>query len=92
MKGSDYATGKSVNMDSPEEGVRQEYERILVESYAYPKNLLDIEVRIPRGSGYFPDRAQISLSTMMSVAETLRKTFLGLLRPSGLAGRTVSTS
>ena len=46
-------------MSKPEEVVRQEYERILVESYGYRKTDIDIEVRIPRGSGYFPDKADI---------------------------------
>ena len=55
---NDFATGKSVR-DTPEERVRQEYERILVESYGYRRDDLDIEVRIPRGSGFFPDKADI---------------------------------
>ena len=58
-KGADFATGKPVDLDKPEESVRQEYERVLVESYGYPKGELDIEVRVPRGSGYFPDKADI---------------------------------
>lgn len=56
---SDFATGKPVDVGKPEERVRQEQERILVESYGYPKSHLDIEVRIPRGSGHFKDRADI---------------------------------
>ena len=40
MKGSDYATGKLVDLGKPEEPVRQEYEQILVESYGYPKQHL----------------------------------------------------
>ena len=55
---TDYATGKSVGT-GPEEGVRQEYERVLVESGGYLKSELDIEVRVPRGSGYFPERADL---------------------------------
>ena len=58
-KQPDYATGKLVDINKPEEEVRQEYEQQLVETYGYPKNHLDIEVRIPRGSGYFPDKADI---------------------------------
>ena len=54
----DYATGKRVQ-DSKEERVRQEYERILVDSYGYRKSDLDIEVKIPRGSGFYSDRADI---------------------------------
>ncbi len=55
----DFATGKPVDIESPEERVRQEYERILVESYGYPKQRLDIEVKIPRGTGFYKDRADI---------------------------------
>lgn len=58
-KGPDFATGKPVALSAPEETVRQEYERILVHSYRYRREELDIEVRIPRGSGSFPDRADI---------------------------------
>ena len=58
MKFKDFATGKLVN-SSPEEKVRQEYEKILVNDYGYKKSELDIEVSIPRGTGYFPDRADI---------------------------------
>ena len=58
-RGSDFATGKPIDLSKPEEPVRQEYERVLVESYGYRKSDLDIEVRIPRGSGYFPDKADI---------------------------------
>ena len=58
-EGRDYATGKPINLSSPEEAVRQEYEQVLVEGYGYLKKDLDIEVRIPRGSGYFDDRADI---------------------------------
>lgn len=54
----DYATGKRVQL-TPEEPIRQEYEKILVESYKYDKTDMDIEVKIPRGSGYFPDKADI---------------------------------
>lgn len=56
---ADFATGKPVDISKPEEGIRQEYERILVESYGYPKSFMAIEVSIPRGVGYFPDRADI---------------------------------
>lgn len=54
----DYATGYSVRV-TPEEPVRQQHERILVEDYGYFKTDLDIEVSIPRGTGYFPDKADI---------------------------------
>ena len=47
---SDYATQKPVDYRKPEEPVRQEYEKILVEDYGYDTNQLDIEVRIARGS------------------------------------------
>ncbi len=49
-KQPDFATGKPVDLDKPEEQVRQDYERQLVEGYGYPRECLDIEVRIPRGS------------------------------------------
>ena len=55
----DYVTKKGVDDSKPEERVRQEYERTLVDAYGYPKSEIDIEVRIPRGSGYFDDRADI---------------------------------
>lgn len=55
----DFATGKPVDLSKPEEDVRQEYERVLVESYGYKKAEMDIEVAIPRGSGQFSDRADI---------------------------------
>ncbi len=58
-RGRDFATGKSVTLSQPEEQVRQDFERILVESYGYPKDELDIRVRIPRGTGYFDDEADI---------------------------------
>ena len=58
-KSKDFATGKFVDLSKPEEQVRQEYERVLVESYGYRKVELDIEVSIPRGTGYFPDKADI---------------------------------
>ena len=58
-KTKDFATGRTVDLSKPEEQVRQEYERVLVESYGYRKNELDIEVAIPRGTGYFPDKADI---------------------------------
>ncbi len=58
MKFKDFATGKFVK-SSPEEKIRQEYEKILVNDYGYKKLELDIEVSIPRGTGYFPDSADI---------------------------------
>jgi len=58
-KVEDFATGKLVDIEKAEEVVRQEQERILVESYGYPKAHLDIEVKVPRGSGFFKDRADI---------------------------------
>ena len=59
VKSKDFATGKFVDLSKPEEKVRQEYERVLVESYGYRKSELDIEVSIPRGTGYFPDKADV---------------------------------
>lgn len=58
-KDLDYTTGKPVDFSKPEETVRQEYEQILVEDYGYLKEELDIEVKIPRGSGFYNDRADI---------------------------------
>ena len=55
----DFATGRLVDFSKPEEQVRQEYERILVDAYGYLKDEIDIEVKIPRGSGYFSDKADI---------------------------------
>ncbi|MBC6412599.1 MAG: N-6 DNA methylase, partial [Hyphomonadaceae bacterium] len=55
----DFATGRPVDIEKAEERVRQEQERILVESYGYPKAHLDIEVKIPRGRGSFSDFADI---------------------------------
>ncbi len=49
-KSADFATGKPVNISKPEEKVRQEYEKILVNDYEYEKEQLDIEVRIKMGS------------------------------------------
>lgn len=54
----DYATGKRVRT-GPEEQVRQEYERILVDDYGYERGNIDIEVPIPRGSGRRSDRADV---------------------------------
>lgn len=78
----DYATGKPVNDSKPEERVRQEYERTLVDAYGYRKDEIDIEVRIPRGSGYFDDRADIVIyhpgggrdpaSDILGIVETKR--------------------
>ena len=55
----DFATGKLVDFSRPEEAVRQEYEHVLVDDYGYPKAHLDIEVAIPRGTGHFPDKADV---------------------------------
>ena len=59
QKVKDFATGKRVDIGKPEERVRQEQEHVLVESHGYPKDHIDIEVKIPRGSGYFLDRSDI---------------------------------
>ncbi len=80
----DFATGKPVDLSKPEEQVRQEYERVLVDSYGYLKADLNIEVRIPRGTGYFPDKADIVIyrsdagrdpaSDIVGIVETKRPT------------------
>ena len=46
MNDKDYATGKPINLSKPEESVRQDTERWLVEELQYSKNMLDIERRI----------------------------------------------
>lgn len=46
----DFATGKPVNLNKPEERVRQEFERYLHHDFGYPKNCMDIEVPIQMGS------------------------------------------
>ncbi len=77
MKIKDFVTGKLVKL-SPEEKVRQEYERVLVESYGYQKSEIDIEVQIPRGTGYFPDRADIVVFQSSSGREPA-KDILGIV-------------
>lgn len=45
----DYATGKPVDVRKPEELVRQEYEKTLLEDFNYDGEMIDIEVSIQRG-------------------------------------------
>jgi type I restriction enzyme M protein len=45
----DLATGKKVDFRKPEEKVRQEYEKILIEDFDYRKEQIDIEVEVQRG-------------------------------------------
>lgn len=45
----DLVTGKKVDFRKPEEKVRQEYEKILLEDYDYKKEQMDIEVEVQRG-------------------------------------------
>ena len=59
----DLATGKLIDMSRPEEPVRQDFERLLLDDYGYDKSHLDIEVQIPRGTGFFPDLADIVIYT-----------------------------
>lgn len=49
-KTPDWATGKPVFAFKPEEQVRQRFERVLHYDYGYPKEVMDIEVPIVRGS------------------------------------------
>lgn len=49
-KTPDWATGKPVAANKPEEMVRQDYEQVLHHDYGYPKTVMDIEVPIRRGS------------------------------------------
>ena len=46
----DYATGKPIDLNKPEEPVRQDTEKWLVEELGYKKSRLDIEHRIRAGS------------------------------------------
>jgi len=46
----DLATGKKIDLEKPEEKVRQEYEKILHEDYEYSYDQMDIEVFIQRGN------------------------------------------
>lgn len=79
----DYATGKPVDFSKPEEKVRQDFERVLVEGYGYPVEEIDIEFFVPRGSGLFPDRADIvvfrdqhgkdAAKDILGIVETKRK-------------------
>lgn len=78
----DFATGKLL-ASRPEEEVRQDYEQVLVDNYGYLKTELDIEVAIPRGTGYFPDKADIIVyrsqsgreptADILGIVETKRK-------------------
>ena len=45
----DFVSGKQVDLRTPEEKVRQEYEKILYEDYDYSVKQMDIEVNIQRG-------------------------------------------
>ncbi len=55
----DFATGKLLTNPGPEEPVRQSYERTLHSDYGYPREHMDIEVRIQRGSKPPKDAADI---------------------------------
>ena len=46
----DWATGKSVDLGKPEEQVRQDFEKVLHQDHGWPKEYMDIEVTIQRGS------------------------------------------
>lgn len=50
MRKKDFATGKSINENKPEEKVRQAYERILHHDFGYPRECMDIEVSVPMGA------------------------------------------
>ena len=49
-KTSDWATGKPVYLNKPEEKIRQQYEQVLHVDYGYPKSHMDIDVTIQRES------------------------------------------
>lgn len=55
---TDYATGKIIN-NTPEEKYRQEFEHILIDDLGYPKNHIDIEFIIQRGSKRDAEEADI---------------------------------
>ena len=55
----DFATGKPITKYGPEEQVRQNYERTLHGDYGYPREQMDIEVPIWRGSKKKPESADI---------------------------------
>ncbi len=54
----DYATGKEVK-NNPEEKYRQLFERILIDDLGYPKENIDIEVPVQRGSSRNAEKADI---------------------------------
>lgn len=54
----DYATGKIIK-NNPEEQYRQEFEHILIDELGYPKENIDIEVSIQRGSKRNAEKADI---------------------------------
>lgn len=50
IKDKDYATGRKIDLNSPEEPVRQDIEKWLVEELGYSKDNLDIEYSLRIGS------------------------------------------
>ena len=54
----DYATGKEVK-SNPEEAYRQLFERILIDDLGYPKENIDIEVVLQRGSSHNAEKVDI---------------------------------
>ena len=54
----DYATGKEEH-NNPEEAYRQLFEHILIDDLGYPKENIDIEVVLQRGSARNAERADI---------------------------------
>lgn len=54
----DYATGKPIK-DNPEEKYRQEFEHILIDDLGYPKDHIDIEVPLQRGSNRHAEEVDI---------------------------------
>ncbi|MBA4385842.1 MAG: hypothetical protein C0410_13980 [Anaerolinea sp.] len=54
----DYATGKEVR-SNPEEAFRQLFEHILIDELGYPKENIDIEVTLQRGSARNAEKADI---------------------------------
>lgn len=73
----DFATGRAINANKPEELVRQSFEKILVNDYEYKKEQLDIEVTIQMGSSR--KRADIGIydspkkESLIGIVETKAK-------------------
>lgn len=83
LQTKDLATGKKINIDKPEEKVRQEYEEILNKDYEYPYEQMDIEVAIQRGEKHSTknkERADIVIyKTTDKTKRNLHEDVLGIV-------------